>query len=349
MKTTNAKTKAFQTPAAPIVDKDLLKTQTKPASARRPKPKISHAETTKLNVHGDDNGPLEEKEVEYCPPKPTPLPYESDVFPDGCLDYDILKGPNMMRGWLSYYHNPVDENGVSIKEKRFEEECARAHKDAEERILKQVEELDWKIGDVPETFKNLHIKDAGHERMNVVNKKVNTSSAAPSKGPPTIASRKAASVLSVAPKVAPAVSKTANTGATSKKTTSFLARGKNAAAPAPINPSPMRHTAAAVASRSTIGYTKGRNASSALKMRTGGLPRSTSNLSDGSDTTITATSYAQNQGSEPGSDDWRRLMFLGVFDTDEEDLEPGLRVVLPDCLRKDEDAEVEFVMTLNGI
>ena len=42
-------------------------------------------------------------------------------------------------------------------------------------------------------------------------------------------------------------------------------------------------------------------------------------------------------------------MFLGVFDTDDEDLEPGLRGVLPDCLRRDEDAEVDFVMTLPGI
>lgn len=42
-------------------------------------------------------------------------------------------------------------------------------------------------------------------------------------------------------------------------------------------------------------------------------------------------------------------MFLGLFDADDEDPEPGLRGVLPDCLRKDEDAEVEFVMALPGI
>jgi hypothetical protein len=42
-------------------------------------------------------------------------------------------------------------------------------------------------------------------------------------------------------------------------------------------------------------------------------------------------------------------MFQGIFDTDDEDLESGLRGVLPDCLRKGEDAEVDFVMTLPGI
>jgi hypothetical protein len=349
MKTTNAKTKAFQTPTAPLLDKDPLKTQTKPTSARRPKPKVSHAETIKLNIPGDDNGPLEEREPEYCPPKPTSLPYESDVFPDGCLDYDILKAPNMMRGWQNYYLNPVDENGVSLKEKQFEAECAKAHKDAEENILKQMEEMEWTIGDVPEIFNSLHIKDGNDQGKDTLNKKVNNSSVPPSKGPATIASRKAASALSVAPKASLASAKTTNNVTAPKTVTSFLVRGKKTAAPAPINPSAMRHTVAAAASRSTIGYTKGRSASSVLKMHTGGLPRSTSNLSDGSDTTITPTSYAQKQGTEVGNDDWRRLMLLGVFDTDDEDLELGLRGILPDCLGKDEDAEVDFVMTLPDI
>ncbi len=345
MKTTNAKTKVFQTPAAPILDKDPIKTQMKPTSARRPKPKISPAETIKLNIHGDDNGPLEEREPEYCPPKKTPLPYESDVFPDGCLDYDILKGPNSVRVWQNYYHNPVGDNGVSLKEKQFEEEFARAQKDAEEKILKQMEEMEWIVGDVPETFTSLRIKDRGDQGKETVNK----SSMAPSKGPATIASRKAASALSVAPSAPLATSKSSSTATTSRKGTSFMARGRKTTAPAPVNPSAMHHTAAAAASRSTIGYTKGRSASSVLKMRTGGLPRSTSNLSDGSDTTITPTSYAQKEDPEARNDDWRRLMFLGVFDTDDEDLEPGLRGVLPDSLKRDEDAEVDFVMTLPGI
>jgi hypothetical protein len=211
-----------------------------------------------------------------------------------------------------------------------------------------MEEMECTIGDVPETFNNLHIKDGNDQGKDMVHKKDSKSSIPPSKGPATITSRKAASALSAAPRVPHVVAKTTYNAMAPKTATSFLVRGKKTAAPAPINPSPMRHTAAAAASRSTIGYTKGRSASSVLKMRTGGLPQSTSNLSDESDTTITPSSYAQNQGSEVGNDDWRRLMFLGLFNTDE-DLEPGLRGVLPDCLRKDEEAEVDFVMTLPGI
>lgn len=68
MKTTNAKAKAFQTPAPPPADNDLGKTNQKSVSARKAKPRISHAEMTKLEVLGDTDV-LEEREIEYMPPK----------------------------------------------------------------------------------------------------------------------------------------------------------------------------------------------------------------------------------------------------------------------------------------
>ena len=66
-KTTNAKTKAFQTPAPPLHD-DLAKTKKNSISAQKPKPKPKPAETTKLEVLGDkeiDNVP----DIEYMPPR----------------------------------------------------------------------------------------------------------------------------------------------------------------------------------------------------------------------------------------------------------------------------------------
>lgn len=68
MKTTNAKTKAFQTPA-PAKEGDMQEENQKSVSARKAKPKVSHAEMTKLDVLGDHEG-LEEREIEYMPPKP---------------------------------------------------------------------------------------------------------------------------------------------------------------------------------------------------------------------------------------------------------------------------------------
>lgn len=68
MKTTNAKAKALQTPAPAPTDNDLGKTNQKSISARKAKPRISHAEMTKLEVLGDKDE-LEEREIEYMPPK----------------------------------------------------------------------------------------------------------------------------------------------------------------------------------------------------------------------------------------------------------------------------------------
>ena len=67
LKTTNAKAKVFQTPAPAPVDDDLDKANQKSATARKPKPRVSHAEMTKLEVLGDKDV-LEERDIEYMPP-----------------------------------------------------------------------------------------------------------------------------------------------------------------------------------------------------------------------------------------------------------------------------------------
>lgn len=70
MKTTNAKTKAFQTPAPASTDGDQGKNN-QSASTRKPKPKISHPETTKLEDILADKEALDQREIEYMPPKTT--------------------------------------------------------------------------------------------------------------------------------------------------------------------------------------------------------------------------------------------------------------------------------------
>lgn len=303
-----------------------------------------------MDIHGDESGPLEEREVEYCPPRPKDLPYESDVFPEGCLDLECLKAPNLMRGWRNYYLNPVDEDGVSRKEKAYEKKLEKIRKEADERILKAVEELDWTVGDVPETFAHLRVCDqkVKEQTWGKVAEQGNTHPTTAEKGPATITSRRAASALSMAPKEPLAVTKTRLPSTVSKMPVSFLNRGKKPTPTPHTNPSTMRHTVATAASRNTIGYNKGRSASSVLNMRTGSLARSASNLSNTSETTITPASYAQKQSSEVSREDWTRLQLLAAFDTDEEEeLEPGLRGELPECLRRDGDADEEFVLTLN--
>jgi hypothetical protein len=330
MKTTNAKAKAFQTPAGPAAEKEVEKAQALQSSTRRPK-KVTHAENTKIPVHGDES-PLAERDVEYCPPKPKDIPFESEDFPNGCLNYAALKPGNLMQGIHQTYYNKVDENGMTRQDREHEASYQRSIKKADEHFMKMMEE-EWTVGDVPETFRHLRKKQPVL-KDNV--KPVLRHEPLSNKGPATIASRKAASALSVAPKsmvIPPKISKP-------KPTTSFLSRSK----PAPPTPTNNPMVAEAV-SRSTIGYTKGRNASTALKKREGGFTRSISNLSQGSDTTITPDRFAEKEGG-PGSEEWQRLKFLGAFDVDDEDLEPSLRGALPECLRRDDEDEEEFVMTL---
>lgn len=339
MKTTNAKTKAFQTPGDTMLMPESVKTVA-PKSSRRPK-KVIHGDTVKLQVHGDES-PLRERDVEYCPPRPKDLPYQSEDFPEGCLNYNVLKPENRMRGIYNTYYHAVDEEGFTPMDRKYQEDAKKAAKECDERVMRMMEE-EWTVGDVPETFQNLKKKEAGPQSLLPPKK----ATAIPTKGPATIASRKAASALSVIPNSTTAPHKPSKL--IPKPTTSFLSRAKPAPALAPM--STMRHNAVAAASRSTIGYTKGRTASGALQKRESPVARSpmsrtVSNLSQKSDTTITPENYA-DKAIGPGSEEWKRFDFLDVFNGNDDDLEPGLRGGLPDCLRRADEDDEEFVLTFN--
>ena len=88
----------------------------------------------------------------------------------------------------------------------------------------------------------------------------------PSKGPSTVKSKVAAASLSLPKQSGPTLevsSKRNNGPAKPRFTTSVVSRPKKT--PAPTNPSPMRHNAAVAASKTTMGYSKGRAASATLR------------------------------------------------------------------------------------
>ncbi|KAL2068588.1 hypothetical protein VTL71DRAFT_14925 [Oculimacula yallundae] len=389
MKTTNAKAKAFQTPSGPAPEKELDKTQPKQqTSARKPR-KVIHADSIKLEVHGDES-PLADRDVEYCPPKPKDLPYESTDFPNNCLDYTCLKPGNLMRGINKTYRQQVDENGMSRIEREAEEAYQRSAKATDEQVLKMMEE-DWTVGDVPETFRHLRNKKSPLSIPQDTKPPTTTSRrplsdikrpAVQSKGPGTLNSRKAASALSTQSKPAPLQPKPAKPVAGLSKP-SFLSRTKptqTSAPSVPSNASTMRAAAANATSRSTIGYTKGRSASGLLNAQTFTAPpsttstsastskhtepqakperkerilqRSTSNMSTSSEVTITPARWAKE--SESASAEWRNPAFMKAFEVEslavDEDEEGGLfgGKVLQDCLRREEEEDGEFVMTLGG-
>jgi hypothetical protein len=173
----------------------------------------------------------------------------------------------------------------------------------------------------------------------------------PSDGPSALKSKTAATVLSQ-PKtstfVPTANSKAGVPAAKPRLNSSLVSRPKKM--PAPTNPSPMRHNIATAASRTTVGYAKGRAA--ATNLRKAGLPKRECKAKENEtpDTSLCPEEYIQRYG-EPkfGSDMWIRCKNSGCFDKYEgpslEEIFAGGRPHGLDALLR-EDAEEDFQLTL---
>ncbi|KAM7204149.1 hypothetical protein V8F33_001784 [Rhypophila sp. PSN 637] len=340
-KTTNAKARTGpQTGGVKDTVRQFEKSAAKPTTVR-PKQSAPQVEPTKLEIH-TDKSPLEEEEIEYAPPRPKDLPYESDIIPEGTLTFEGLKPENMFKGYYQHYFNHVDENGTTETERQMEQQRQREFKRGDEQIRKDMEEFDWSVGDVPAS-KNAFKKDGGGViEVHVDRKPV----ARPlSKVPATIASRKAASALAMpARQSASSQTHIRSKALPSRKPLSLLAgrRPATKSAIAPARDSSRERAAAVAASRSTLGYSKGRSALSAVRKRDEPavnttitpntntnpavvstsrpdvprtLSRSISTVSSASDCTITPARFAKTQDSK----DWKKLEFLSIFDADDDE------------------------------
>ncbi|KAJ4306610.1 hypothetical protein N0V88_001415 [Collariella sp. IMI 366227] len=360
-KTTNAKARAtHQTPGAKQIGRDIEKTNIRPTSNRRLKQAAPQIEAPKLEVH-TDRSPLEEEEIEYAPPKPKELPYESDVFPDGVLTFDGLKPENLFKGYYQYYHNRVGEDGKTIMERQMEQRKQESFKRGEDQILKDMDEFDWSVGDIPES------KDVFKKKKSVVAPASTIMTAKKAaipavRQPSTFASRRAASALAMPARSAsisqanPTTKTTSTSAAAKPPMKSYLLPKRKAVQPVSQPTIPARErAAAAAASRSTLGYNKGRSMSSAVHGTAGGtnsdlasrppsaaskprtLMRSVSTASTSSDATITPARFAQSQPSA----EWKKPDFLAIFDTEED--ESNLGGGMPPV----DDDEDDFQLTVN--
>jgi hypothetical protein len=233
MKTTNAKSNAFKTPA-PL---SSAKTQKVSPRLRRPKVKVHQPE---LDAESEDDVP----EVEYMPPKEVPLADDMDDYLPKDWKFPKIDGENMARGIWEAYHNPIEDDGRPKKLREFEEELEKEKK-------KRDVEFD-------KVFSAQMAKDDAEMRrhMGIDAQKPTLSRAAPKRattGVSTINARSAAQALSPAAKsnfaapTAAAKSRLPTGLVSSKKTTKPLAE-----------PSTSRRAAAVAASHSTIGYAQGR-------------------------------------------------------------------------------------------
>jgi hypothetical protein len=126
----------------------------------------------------------------------------------------------------------------------------------------------------------------------------------------TLRSREAASALASAPtpSAAPArVAPASKSRLPSALPSALMPRKKTRV---PTNPSSMRNTAAAAASNSTLGYSKGRSVSSTLNENKEDSKPSTTH------TTLSPETYMQLYGAPP--DMWTRCKAAGSFDSPEE-------------------------------
>ncbi|OAA58966.1 hypothetical protein SPI_06168 [Niveomyces insectorum RCEF 264] len=336
--------------------------QAPPASTRRARVLSPRINGFKLSVLNDNKvesasrgaGDEEEEDIEYAPPPVPAQPYESDVFPDGVLTFAAFKPENRLRGYYNHYYNPVDDDGVPLREKEFAESQRRAFEELDRRVQEDMDSFDWSVGDVPATKEFLANK-----------RKKSSTPAEPATAvpPPTIVSRKAASALALSSKMtapgnaarskAPAAAAPSTRPAASGSFLSALPLRKQRSVPTaalPHRPRNASHPLAETASRTTLGYTKGRTASSLVRgtggggglppARKAGLAATAAGIptarSDAAPTTpktnarVLQRQTTSNSGPEVHSTensnnqaDERTPAFVSIFDTDDTDLDFG--------------------------
>ncbi|KIH87848.1 hypothetical protein SPBR_04946 [Sporothrix brasiliensis 5110] len=271
---------------------------------RRPKAATPRVNPLKLSVLSDDNAQDSksdyEEDIEYAPPPVAPRPYESDVFPEGVLTFAAFEPQNRLRGVYDHYYNPVDEtDGVPLREKAFAEQQRRAFEKLDILVQEDMDSFDWSIGDVPaskEYFANKRKQQQQQQQQ-----QTKTPAPASTQPPATIASRKAASALALSSKTnKPLVTGTALQKKTASSASSIsssllsslpLRKPQTTTSALPLRPKStnLHHPVAEAASRTTLGYNKGRTALSMVRGNNGAPAVRTHTLSTLRSTALSST------------------------------------------------------------
>ncbi|KAF4585451.1 hypothetical protein GQ602_004756 [Ophiocordyceps camponoti-floridani] len=336
-KTTNAKARTDRGSGVKDMIKEIERAQAKHTTVQRLKPKTLEVAPTKLAIHFDpDRNPDEGEEPEYAPPPPKPLPYQSDVLPEGGLTFESLKDKKFLRGFYEHFHNPVGDAGVSREERRLFDEMQALLKAATERNEQEAATLNWNIEDLVETPSSSRLKSAPDPGTAHGTQKPGKRSQGHLA---TVSSKQAVSALAVnssGRKDGRAGSPSRN--APNRKPLSGLLGSKTG------KQVPLRQnvdSAGETASRTTIGYNKGRTASSILHHRGGNVTDQPVRPLSVRDMNQEPTAPAPSKESELRQHS--RPQFLTLFDElDDGDL-PPVRSPFPAL---DEDEEEEFELKL---
>lgn len=295
--------------------------------------------------------------------------YPDDMPHD--LDFSKFQNGGLTRGYMHHFATMVGDDGLNFyerKEQQRRKEQETADKIADAMLLRDFESTNIPCIHDPECIEiectvNIENRRAAEEKYEKTMAELSTgakpmSPAAkkpvPSKGPSTINSKSAAAALSqLKPTAAvPAQKPSSKKPPPFSKPSLVLSRPKRT--PPPTNPSPMRHSAASAASKTTIGHSRGRIASAALK-KNSILPPPSKDLAPAHPQSeaqqralLPPAVYIERYGvPRVGSEMWIRCKDAGCFDPAEQHDEAdgrGAGSALEDLWR--EEAERDFLLVL---
>lgn len=312
MKTANTKARAIRTPAPPNQPFNPLKTLKKASTARKSiksKIVIASSEPVDADVLSRDSD-TDVPDVEYCPPHPVELPDPpEDITYDDTFPY--LRGHNICAGYGDVYDIPRDEHGISLGERKDEQAHARILQQMEDKFREEMAKP-WPMEDEDGDVVTPIIATGHKERLKH------------SSNIDTIKARGAASALSSQPPTRLPSAATKGTASSMQKKKPSLSYGATKKSnPQPTNPSSMRHHAAIATSKTTIGYSKGRNVSATLPEKTMVGWQVDSGKIDHSE--IDPVEFKKLYGEPPvGSKMWDKFRYHGLFDDEVVDCEDDL-------------------------
>ncbi|KAL4959152.1 uncharacterized protein BDV14DRAFT_185308 [Aspergillus stella-maris] len=262
MKTTNAKARGLQTPAAPLGTLKPEKT-TRKGSTQRVKKFAPFVEQAKPEVQAQ---PVQDDvpDIEYMPPKPKDLPdHPDDITYD--TSFPQFRPENLALGLESVYgDNEVGSDGLTKRQRKFQKDSATYDKMVDEMIMKQIESVNFNEPSDDDQSGKPSGAEIPQRRIRTRTTRVISGNSKASTGVSTVRARDAAKALSGNER---SVSRTRPAPIVKPRTRIASALFPSKKPREPTNPSAMRHTASVADSRTTMGYTKGREMSSRLNGR----------------------------------------------------------------------------------
>lgn len=348
-KTTNAKAKNGQLGGVKNLVKDIEQTQLKP-TAQKPKQRPVGLAPLEIRLKEEQKTfEPQEEEPEYAPPKPKDLPYESDCFPKDMLTLDGLKKGNLLKGYYQHFYNPVDDEGISRQDREFAETMKKVAARAEEKNKRETDALTFNINDLSDDEEQVKKPAPKSSLLDASGRKTN---GIRTKQPSSLASRRAASALSIHSDTSsnskgPTMARP--TGIRKPLTSLYQGRKPAARNIVPVKRSHAESATGEAASRTTIGYNRGRSASSLVSARRcrtdvrGGTQRlvkpSGTVSPTQSDLTITPSRFSQAVQKDQETKPLPQFMSIFDEDGDDDDLPP---LSQPLHISDDEDEEFEL-------